>query len=74
MYQCLQLLAERTQGPFVELICGSADGAAGGGEGAGGGGGGRVDPRLSPIPVFWLARSALDPGRVLGLCSALVWS
>jgi hypothetical protein len=70
MYQCLQLLAERTQGPFVELICGSADGAAGGGEGPGG----RVDPRLSPTPVFWLARSALDPGRVLGLCSALVWS
>ncbi len=78
MYQCLQLLAERTQGPFVELICGSADDdAAGGAAGEGGAGastGGQADLRLSPIPVFWLARSALDRSRVLGLCSAVVWS
>jgi hypothetical protein len=81
MYQCLQLLAERTQRPFVELVCGSAEDAAGG-DGWGGGEEGDgsagcsegVALRLSPIPVFWLARSALDPGRVLGLCSAVVWS
>lgn len=44
MYQCLQLLVERSQGPFVEVICGSAEaevaaGGGGGGEGLMGQGG-----------------------------------